>query len=235
VNLTAGFAFTPAKDFDLTADYYNIKIDDRIVFSGNFTGGTISAILAPFGATGARFFTNAINTRTQGVDLTANYRVSLGGGNTLRLYAGYNYNQTRIKGEIATPPPLAGLGQVLYDRVEQGRTECGQPSNQARFIGDWSKDRFLANVNVGLYGGYCVKQLNTTGADDQVFSSRWITDLELDYRLEKVTFAIGVQNLFDVYPEQVLRQLQPQGVRYSGITPFGINGRFLYARAALKF
>ena len=64
VQLTAGFAFTPSPSFDFTADYYNIKIDDRIVFSGNFTGGAITALLAPLGATGARFFTNAINTRT---------------------------------------------------------------------------------------------------------------------------------------------------------------------------
>ncbi len=235
VQLSAGFAFNPTRSFDFTADYYNIKIDDRIVFSGNFTGGAISALLAPFGATGARFFTNAINTRTSGVDLTANYSKSLGSGNTLRFYAGYNYNRTRIEGEVATPPPLAGLGNVLYDRVERGRTECGQPSNQARFIGDWTKSRFAANVNVGLYGGYCVKQLDTTGALDQEFSAKWLTDVEAAYNLDKVTLAAGVQNLFDVYPEQVLLPLQPQGVRYATTNAFGINGRFLYARATLRF
>ena len=235
VHLTAGFAFNASDNFDFTADYYDIAIDDRIVFSGNFTGGAISAILAPFGATGARFFTNAINTRTNGVDLTANYRRSLGDGSALRFFAGYNYNRTRIEGEVATPPQLAGLGNVLYDRVERGRTECGQPSNQARFITDWTKSRFAANVNVGLYGGYCVKQLDTTGALDQDFSAKWITDLEAAYQLDKVTLAAGVQNLFDVYPEQVLTPLQPQGVRYATTNAFGINGRFLYARASVRF
>ena len=235
VHLTAGAAFTPARDFDVTADYYNIKIDDRIVFSGNFTGGAISAILAPFGASGARFFTNAINTRTSGVDVTANYRTSLGDDGTLRLYAGYNYNKTRIEGEVATPPPLAGLGNVLYDRVERGRTECGQPQHSARAIGDWSKGRFAANLNVGYYGEYCVLQPNTTGADDQVFSAKWVTDFELGYRLERVTLALGVQNLFDVYPDLVLPQLATNGVRYSTTNTFGINGRFLYAKLGLRF
>ncbi|MBK5256219.1 MAG: TonB-dependent receptor, partial [Vicinamibacteria bacterium] len=47
VQLTGGFAFTPSKSFDFTADYYDIKIDDRIVLSGNFTGGAITALLAP--------------------------------------------------------------------------------------------------------------------------------------------------------------------------------------------
>jgi hypothetical protein len=50
-----------------------------------------------------------------------------------------------------------------------------------------------------------------------------------------VTVALGVQNLFDVYPEQVLPPLQPQGVRYATINAFGINGRYLYARATLRF
>ena len=136
---------------------------------------------------------------------------------------------------MATPPQLAGLGNVLYDRVERGRTECGQPSNQARFITDWTKSRFAANVNVGLYGGYCVRQLDTTGALDQDFSAKWITDLEAAYQLDKVTLAAGVQNLFDVYPEQVLAPLQPQGVRYATTNAFGINGRFLYARASVRF
>jgi iron complex outermembrane receptor protein len=235
VHLTAGFVFNPHPSLDFTADYFNIKIDDRIVFSGNFTGGAISAILAPFGATGARFFTNAINTRTEGVDLTANYRKGLGDGSTLRLFAGYNYNRTRISGEVATPPQLAGLGNVLFDRVERGRTECGQPGSQARFIGDWIKSSFSANLNVGLYGSYCVKQLDSTGALDQTFSSQWLTDLELAYRLDQFTFGVGAQNLFDVYPEQVLPQLQPQGVRYSTTNAFGINGRTLYAKATLKF
>src|SRR5262249_37453671 len=196
VHLSGGFAFNPTRSLDFTADYYDIKIDDRIVLSGNFTGGAIGAILAPFGATGARFFTNAIDTRTRGVDLTANYTKSLGPGSTLRFYAGYDYNRTRIEGEVATPPPLAGLGNVLYDRVERGRTECGQPRSQGRFITDWLKDRFAANVNVGLYGGYCVKQLDTTGTLDQEFSAKWLTDVEAAYNFEKVTFAAGVQNLF---------------------------------------
>lgn len=234
IHFTGGLAITASDNLDITADYFHIRIDDRIVFSGNFTGGAITALLAPFNATGARFFTNAINTTTEGVDLTGNARVNAGGG-ALRFFAGYNYSRTKIRGQVVTPPQLAGLGNVLYDRVERGRTECGQPRHQARFITDWSKGGFTANANVGLYGSYCVKQLNTTGADDQTFSRKWVTDLEAAYRFEKLTLGVGVQNLFDVYPEQVLRQLNPQGVRYSTTNTFGINGRFLYGRLNLRF
>ena len=235
VQLTGGFALTLSKSLDFTADYYNVKIDDRIVFSGNFTGGAITALLAPLGATGARFFTNAINTRTSGVDLAANYRTTMSNGSTFRLFAGYNYNQTKIQGEVTTPPQLTGLGNVLFDRVERGRIECGQPQNQARIIGDFGKGRFGLNANVGYYGSFCVKQLLASGADDQVFPSAWVADLELAYRLEKVTFGVGVQNLTDAYPDQVLARLNTQGVRYPTTNTFGLNGRFLYAKASLRF
>jgi iron complex outermembrane receptor protein len=156
-------------------------------------------------------------------------------GSTFRLFAGYNYNRTQIQGEVATPLQLAGLGNVLFDRVERGRFECGQPRHQARVIGDFSKGRFSANANVGLYGSFCVKQLLATGADDQIFSKKWVTDLEVSYRLEKLTLGVGVQNLTDAYPEQVLARLNTQGVRYPTTNTFGINGRFLYARANVRF
>jgi iron complex outermembrane recepter protein len=235
LHFTGGLAFTPNKNLDFTADYFNVKIDDRIVLSGNFTGGAITAILAPFGATGARFFTNAINTRTEGADLTGTYRKTAANGNTYRLFAGYSYNQTTIEGEVATPPQLAGLGNVLFDRVERGRIECGQPKHQARIIGDFGKGRFASNVNVGYYGSFCVKQLLATGADDQVFPSQWVADLEFSYRLEKVLFGVGAQNIFDSYPDQVLARLNTQGVRYPTTNTYGLNGRFLYAKATLRF
>ncbi len=235
LHFTGGIAFTPSDKLGITADYYNVKIDDRIVFSGNFTGGAITALLTPLGATGARFFTNAINTRTSGVDVTANYRTTMSNGSTFRLFAGYNFNETKIEGEVATPSRLAGLGNVLFDRVERGRIECGQPKHQARFIGDYTKGKFSASANVGLYGSFCVKQLLATGADDQIFSKKWVSDLEFAYRLPKVTLGVGVQNLMDNYPEQVHARLNPQGVRYPGTNTFGINGRFVYARASLRF
>ena len=235
VHFTGGFALTPVEGFDVTADYYRVKIDDRIVFSGNFTGGAITALLAPLGATGARFFTNAINTSTSGVDLTANYRKTMSGDRTFRLFAGYNYNQTKIEGEVATPSQLAGLGNVLFDRVERGRFECGQPKHQARIIGDFTRGRFSVNANVGLYGSFCIRQLLASGADDQVFSKKWVTDLEFAYQLRKVTLGVGVQNLMDTYPEQVLARLNTQGVRYPTTNTFGMNGRFVYGRASLRF
>nr|MBA3554151.1 TonB-dependent receptor [Gemmatimonadales bacterium] len=80
-NYSFGVALNPVPSFSLTADYYQILIDDRIVFSGNFTGTAVRTFLEQRGfpgVAGARFFTNAIDTRTLGVDVVANYGFALG-------------------------------------------------------------------------------------------------------------------------------------------------------------
>ena len=103
-NASAGVVITPIGDLEVAVDYYHIAIDDRIVLSGNFTAAPVAELLAPFGANSARFFTNAIDTRTRGVDATATYRVSSIASGDLELRAGYNNTRTKIVGTIATPP-----------------------------------------------------------------------------------------------------------------------------------
>ena len=138
-NASAGVAITPVPDLEVAVDYYHIAIDDRIVLSGNFTAPPVAALLAPFGANSARFFTNAIDTRTNGVDVTASYHVALDAAGDLRLRAGYNNTSTKIVGTIATPPELAAYASVLFDRIEQRRIECGQPKDNLRLGGDWRR------------------------------------------------------------------------------------------------
>ena len=237
-HLSAGVVLTPFGRLDLTADYYRIDIDDRVVFSGNFLGARISELLAPFGASSARFFTNAIDTRTTGWDFTAGYDADLRDAGSLRLTAGYNRNDTDIVGRSATPPQLIGFENVLIDREQERRFECGQPKDSLRLAADWSRGRLSAVLRGSRYGEYCLPQNNPV--NDQTFSAKWIADLEASFRARHLTIGAGAQNLFDAYPEQQLPQnglgsaTVPVIIRYSGTTPFGINGRFVYGRVTVR-
>lgn len=126
-NVSGGVVIAPVDAFDITIDAYRIAIDERIVLSGNFTAPRIAELLAPFSANSARFFTNAIDTRTNGIDVTANYRVKLDTAGDVTLRAGYNNTRTKVVGAVATPPELAAFESVLFDRIERRRLECGQP------------------------------------------------------------------------------------------------------------
>jgi iron complex outermembrane recepter protein len=232
---SGGFAWNPVDPFELTADYYSIDIDDRIVLSGNFTGPRIVELLRPFGASSARFFTDAIDTETRGYDLTANYRLDLRGlRSVLLLGAAYNKTETDIVRIAPTPPQLAGLENVLFDRAERSRIECSQPADSLRLSGDWRRNPWQGVLRVNRYGEYCFPQL--IAANEQTFGAQWITDLEASYTfLDRFTLSLGALNLFDVYPETQFPQNSLGGIlRYSQVTPYGVNGRTVYGRLTFK-
>ena len=112
INYSAGFVWSPSNVFDLTADYFHVDIDDRIILSGNFNDASLRPILAPFNATGARFFTNAIDTTTEGYEVTANTRAGLGSAGTLALQAAYAYSKNEITRIASTPPQLAVASRI---------------------------------------------------------------------------------------------------------------------------
>jgi iron complex outermembrane recepter protein len=236
VHYSGGFVLSPSPAFDLTLDYYHIEIDDRIVLSGNFTGARITALLAPFGANSARFFTNAIDTRTNGADVTANWRVDLGAAGALRLQAAYNNTETKIAGSIATPAQLAGFEQVLFDRIERRRIECGQPHDSARLSGDWKKGRLGVNARVARYGSYCSFSLGTAANPDQIFRPEYLTYLELSYKLARWGLALGAQNVFNQLPDRNATLNSFNGIQtFPSHAPFGMNGRFVYAKLNVQF
>ena len=229
-NYSAGFAWNPLNPLSVTLDFYRIDIDNRIVLTGNLTGPKIVALLTPFGASAARFFTNAVSTKTQGYDLVANYLTPLPPtAGSLRLEAAYNNTTTQVGKEVATPAQLLDLQNVLFDRQQRRRLECAQPNSNLRLSGDWSLGNVGSVLRLARYGQYCSPQIAI--ANEQYFSPKWITDVEASYRFSRFTFSAGVLNLFDVYPEKQFAQNSLGGIlRYSQFTPYGINGRTLYGR-----
>ncbi|MGH9144964.1 MAG: TonB-dependent receptor [Vicinamibacterales bacterium] len=178
--------------------------------------------------------TNAIDTRTDGVEVTANYRIDLQAAGDLRLRAGYSHAVTEIVGSVATPPQLAGFESVLFDRIERRRIECGQPNDNARLGADWRRRRLGANVNMARYGSFCSFTLSP--ADDHEYGAKWLTDAEASFRASGYTLAVGVENLFDLFPDRNTTVNSFNGIQtFPSHSPFGMNGRTIYARVGRTF
>jgi len=240
-NLSAGIVWEPMSNLEVTFDAFHIDIDDRIVFSGNFTTDKVQALIKPLGATAARFFTNAIDTETDGYDLVGNYQRPLLGGR-VDLSAAYSNNKTKVVGEVATPEPLKDLGEVLFDRIERRRVECGQPRDNVRLMQSWTRSGWTTTLRQSRYGEYC--SFTILPADDQTYAPEWLADAELAYRWKQYTFAIGAENLFDVFPDRNLvrnkngaftAQSNNGIFTYPSNSPFGMNGRFVYTRVGYAF
>ena len=239
-NLSAGTVWQPLSNLELTADFFHIDVDDRIVYTGNFNQPALQPLIQPFGATAARFLTNAINTRTNGYDLVANYQPQFFGG-SVDLSAAYSNNKTKIVGVVATPPQLAGFGQVLFDNQERRRFECGQPKDNLRLLQSMSRGGWNVTTRESRYGEFC--SLTLLPVDDQTYAARWLADAEISYNWNRYTFAVGAENLFDQYPDRnrfrrpdgnFTQQINNSINAYPINTPFGMNGRFVYSRVSVR-
>ena len=248
-NYGIGFAAEPISALSFTADYYYIEIGDRIVLSNNFTGATAISALATIGITGisgGRYFTNAIDTKTHGYDLIANYGLSLTSNSLLKLSAAYNHNTTRVTRVDTLPTNLSGLKASLFDRVEQARIELGNPENNLILSGNYTLNQIgllLRTQRFGQVTSYGTTPTNAAGPLDQTFSPKWITDLNASFSLRRFTVSAGADNIFDVYPDRNNSNgsLTPENggtsnfgiFPYAGITPYGFNGRFIYTKLSV--
>ncbi len=240
VNYSAGIAYN-FNDVALTVDAYQITITDRIVLTENFTGTAVSTYLHNLGvnATGGRFFTNAINTKTKGVDVTGRYGIDLNELGKLRLTAAINFTKTEItnKSSIVTPQALQSITTTpLFGRIEQGRIEHGQPKNTYSLLANYLNQDFDVFIRGVRYGEITSYGSITDLTLDQTYSAKWLFDAELGYHVESnILVAVGVNNIFDVYPDKVLKVNSSNGrLPYNAFSPFGFNGRFVYTRASVS-
>ncbi len=238
VNWSGGFAVEPTRNFSFTADYYNIFISDRVVFSENFTGAQVTALLAAnglSGVSGGRYFTNAINTRTQGADFVANYGLQAGAVGFLRLTGAYNVTENRVTYVKPTPAALNTQGEALFSRIERGRIELGQPRSNIMFSANLTRRALDFTVRAQRFGEVVARGTNPNGSLDNTYGGKVITDLSLSYTLPRaVRLTLGADNLLDVYPDVNSALTNNGGIfPFSGISPFGFNGRYVYARVSV--
>ncbi|MDP9179629.1 MAG: TonB-dependent receptor, partial [Gemmatimonadota bacterium] len=231
----------------VTADYYAIDVDDRIVPSGEFVHPSVARLFEEHGLggiAGGRYFTNAIDTKTRGVDIVMNYGMLVGGSGLLRLMGGYNKTKTRVTRVAAAPPQLAAFQSVLFNRAERGKMEVGQPRQTITLTANYSMNRIGLNVHNQRFGQASLPDLSDP-LKDQTVRAKWITDAGVSYQLRpRLTVAASASNLFDVYPDEwwdFKDGVDAQGMsmfgifRYpGGISPFGMNGRTAYVHLSYR-
>jgi iron complex outermembrane receptor protein len=241
VNLSVGATANPFRGFQLTADYYHIKIKDRIVLTENLgaagsgTAAQNLAVKAILDANGfnsvgaARFFINGLDTTTQGVDVVATYRFGDASIGRWNLTAAYNYTKTKIDKRLNALGPLATIpGLVLFGRIEGIRFTDGQPRDKIVLTADGDFGKLGLTARTTRYGKVISPgaaapitdptSLTALGPDDILLRAKWISDLELRYKaFDKVELAIGADNLFDVYPDR--SPFGPRPASIGGVYP----------------
>ncbi|HEY2856541.1 MAG TPA: TonB-dependent receptor [Gemmatimonadaceae bacterium] len=234
MNYSAGVAVEPLRNMSVTVDYYRIDLKDRIVLSNNFTGAAIVDTLSAHGivgVNGARYFTNAVDSRTNGLDIIGNYGWSITRTALLHLTAAYNGNWTKVT-RIDSSSVIPGQGVALFSRVDQARLEKGNPRNNLVLSANLDLGRVGINVRDQRFGPVTAYGSTTTNTADQTWSPKWVTDLSLSYGpVSRATVTLGADNVFNQYPDPTITANTNSGILpFSGISPFGMNGRFIYAK-----
>jgi iron complex outermembrane recepter protein len=233
-NYSAGIALEPLKSLSATVDYYRINMKDRIVLSNNFTAQAVIDTLAAHGLPGlggGRYFTNAVDTKTDGIDVVANYGWSFSRRSVLGFTAGYNGNWTTVT-RLDSSTVIPGQSVNLFSRVDRARLEKGNPRSNLILSADLTTGRTGVTLRGHRFGPVTSYGSNPNGSGDQTFPSRWIADASVNFGLVRhATVLLGVDNIFDTYPAPTIDVNNNSGLLpFAGITPFGFNGRFLYAK-----
>jgi len=237
-----GFTWNPISEFNLTVDYYNIQIDDRIVLSNNLSGDAIEALLEGTGANRGRFFLNALDSETKGVDIVSSYALALPDMGDIMFNVGYNYNENEVTNIIDPPAVLQGAGfdqGNLFSGNEIRRFEVGSPKSKLNLSAVWALDKLHATVRTTRYGE--TQDPSDNPERNEILDPKWVTDIDVSYDVtESVTLSMGANNVFDEYPDATRENVEDVTTfsrlfAYSGFSPFGFTGRFVYGKVSVTF
>lgn len=183
------------------------------------------------------FFTNALDTKTSGVDVAAHYRLDLADASQLTLNGAFNYSKTQVTDIKDNPGPLAGTGITLINREALSYVESASPNSKLILGADWRKGAWQASWNTVRYGTYTLDS-NLGEARDQTFSAQWVSNASVSYDINQaLTLTLGGNNIFDSYPDKidVANRFVGGRVAYQSISPAGAEGAFYYVKADYRF
>ena len=232
-NLSVGFAWQPKPNIETTLDAYVVDIDDRIILTGGFTADDpdIGHIIAEMGLAEARFFTNAIDTRTKGVDLTFSHGARVGSG-VLSTVIALNYNKNEVR-NVNTAPGLEGKEDVYFSQRERMFVIGAAPELKGTISENYSLERWSAGARLGYFGVVELgtwSQLDDPSSPNQHYGSRFILDLSVGYRITKdLEWTLGGSNIFDAMPTEQDPNETENGGRWENVQ-MGFNGAAVYTR-----
>ena len=223
-NYTLGF-FGSLGEIDITFDYFNIEVTDRLTLSRNFSLTAQDIIdLTAAGVAGAdditvfKFFTNDFDTETSGFDIVMSTSTDWMGGTTAWNLA-YNHTKTEI----------TSRGEYIDDAREREIEELS-PDTRYNIPANHVMDDWRALGRISYYGDWY------DANQELVYDGEYVVDLELAYDLnESSTIMLGGNNVFDEAGSKKHNGAASAGNTYSEFAPMGFSGAFWYAKYSYNF
>ncbi|MFT8591917.1 MAG: TonB-dependent receptor [Acetobacter orientalis] len=263
VSESGGIVVEPVKGLHVEVDVYQINLRNRVVGGGTVKGQQAYDAITAMGYAlptnsinlndvSAYYMTNGASTRTQGLDIKADYTFHMGNAGNLALSMALDLNRTRLHhNALGTDgQPLLNAQNVAYITTAYPRskiilnafytwknwdvnirqTRYGETTSMLSYA-DWT-DKTLTCPSGGAlaYSNSCFAQFKNT--------PRWLTDLEFGYRFNQHWhLAIGANNIFNIRPRRINQINNSRGAKiydqYSLQVP--ITGGYYYGRLNVDF
>jgi len=230
-NLSGGFTATYGT-FSATVDGYYVSIKNRVVLTGAFDNSipTIAADLDAQNVGAVQFFTNAIDTKTKGLDVVLSW-VKQSGDHRIRETLTGNFNDMKL-GDIHTNTKLTGYEDIYFGTREQRFLLASAPKSKINWTNDYKWRQWSANLQFVQFGKVVLEDWN--GTKDK-YKSKVVTNLTLGYDVTKnISVNIGATNLFNVYPTQQADTETETGGLWDAVQ-MGFSGAFYFSKIGFKF
>lgn len=231
VNLSLGVTAKPVRNLSLTVDAYQVTIKDRVVLTGSFLSDddAIGYILADLKVGAAQFFTNAVDTKTQGVDAIATYSNAIGKGRLTTTLAA-NFNKIDVE-KVNTTAKLAGKEDTYFGPREKAFLLASAPAHKINLGFDYRLNEFNASLRFTRFSSVNLTNWNN---ETDLYQGKTTTDLSLGYTVQKkYTFTLGGVNIFDKYPTHHDPGLTETGGMWESMQ-MGFSGAFFFGRVSFK-
>ncbi|VAV87018.1 TonB-dependent receptor [hydrothermal vent metagenome] len=186
VNYSVGFSSSFGESTTLTVDFYRIEVNDRIYRIGN---------LAPSPGVSISYYTNALDTVSQGVDvvLASNFDWGNSETNTDFTFA-FNYNDFK-----ATSKNKDVVNDATIEDIENNYPSTRFVATANTFFGE--KWNFMARAN--FYGTHYDERGTIATGSAQIGATVYF-DVELAYQVtENFKLAAGAVNVFDSFVDRI--------------------------------
>ncbi|MFT9332408.1 MAG: TonB-dependent receptor [Acetobacter persici] len=262
-DFTAGLVYSPEKSVNLSLDVYEIDVANRIGTSADIgidrsTGvaldgsgnelttsqvNQIETLLNSAGISAgngliAHYFTNIGNTRTRGLDFTADGHHAIGGG-TFRWTAGVNINDTLVTKRNAIPSVLQGLPNIgILSKSTEYTLRYRSPPDKEIVSLSYQYGKFSIFVRETHYGA--LKRYNDVTGGSYNITPSFVTDLNIGYDVTKrVNVTVGANNLLNQYPSKIPKSAIPAyNSQFTGLYdnsgPLGVLGGYYCGRVSVK-
>jgi iron complex outermembrane receptor protein len=251
LDFAGGLTSKIGENFSVTADVFQIDVDNRVMLSSTIATKGIAIFDQQF-IPSTTVFVNAIDTRTKGFEFVAGYNTNIGANSKLTLSAAYSNMVTTLRGNRKLTTQ-AGVSIDVADETATKYITDGQPKSKLILSANYRIGKIgllvratnfgevidpLATYDIdkngdGKFANYTdattklvVKEVD--GALQDPFAAKTLFDASVSYFFtDKISLSLGVNNITDEYPALLKKPQTAREIIYSRRTnQFGTQGRF---------